>query len=300
MLLLEYFKTSLTEEIIIKKIVTVHYFEYAKNYVFTGEKHDFWEFVYVDKGEVEVMAGKLGYKLRQGEMIFHKPNEFHNVWANGKIAPNLVIVSFECKSKAMKFFEGKIIKVDNFENDILAIIINEAKNAYSSPLDDTFLKELKKHKSPMFGSEQLIKINLELMFIMLVRKGKSIKKSTKVSSITKQRFDNELVEKTVNYLKDNLYENITFKDVCKYSNQSGTNLKVLFKSVKGEGVMEYYRELKIEEIKRLIREEPINFTGISEKLSYTSVHYFSRHFKKTTGMTPTEYATSIKAKTNLK
>ena len=33
----------------------------------------------------------------------------------------------------------------------------------------------------------------------------------------------------------------------------------------------------------------------SEHLGYTSIHYFSRQFKKTTGMTPSEYASSIKA-----
>lgn len=74
-------------EMAVEAIVTVHYFEYAKNYVFEGEKHDFWEFLYVDKGEVEVMADSTGYRLRQGEMIFHKPDEFHNVFANGVVAP---------------------------------------------------------------------------------------------------------------------------------------------------------------------------------------------------------------------
>ena len=39
----------------------------------------------------------------------------------------------------------------------------------------------------------------------------------------------------------------------------------------------------------------MNFTQISEKLGYTSIHYFSRQFKKVTGMTPSEYASSIKA-----
>lgn len=289
-------KTTLKEEIVIKKIVTIHYFEYAKDYVFTGESHNFWELVYVDKGEIEVMADTIGYKLKQGEMIFHKPNEFHNVWANGTISPNLVIISFECKSSTMKFFEEKILQVGDFEKNIMAEIINEAKNAYSSPLDDTFLIKLEKKKKPFFGSEQLIKIYLERMLIMLVRSGEIIKKVTKVSTITKQRSDSEIVNNIINYLEDNLYSNITFTDVCKFTHQSGTNLKGLFKSAMSIGIMEYYRNLKIEEVKRIIREKSLNFTEVAEKLGYTSVHYFSRHFKQSTGMTPTEYAASVKAK----
>ena len=46
---------------------------------------------------------------------------------------------------------------------------------------------------------------------------------------------------------------------------------------------------------QLIRENQMNFTQISEFLGYSSIHYFSRQFKKISGMTPTEYITSIKA-----
>ncbi len=290
---MDYIKIPLMEEITIRNIVTIHYFEYARDYIFHGESHNFWEIVYVDKGEIEVMADKTGYKLKHGEMIFHKPNEFHNLWANGQIAPNLVIVSFECKSPSMKFFEGKIIKGEDYESKLLANIISEAKNAYSSPLDDTFLKKLKKRKNAAIGSEQLIKINLELLLISLLRKGRSVNKTKKISTVTKQRFDDEKTEKIIKYLENNLYNNISFDDVCSFSNQSKTNLKFLFKTIKGIGVMEYYRNLKIEEIKRLIREESCNFTDMADRLSYSSVHYFSRHFKKATGMTPTQYAMSI-------
>ena len=53
--------------------------------------------------------------------------------------------------------------------------------------------------------------------------------------------------------------------------------------------------MKIDTAKQLIRSEQMNFTQISEKLGYASIHYFSRQFKKVTGMTPSEYASSIKA-----
>lgn len=293
---LDYIETSIKQDIEIKKIVTVHYFEYAKNYVFYGEQHNFWELLYVDKGEVEVMADIASYKLKQGEMIFHKPNEFHNIWANGTIAPNLVVVSFVCKSRSMGFFHDKILQISDYEKDVLSEIISEAKNSYLSSLDDPLLKKLEKRATPLFGSEQLIKIYLEQMLIKLIRKGTILKKAAKISTVTKQRSDSDLINKVVEYLHDNIYNRITFDDVCRYSNQSHTNLKVIFKSAVGMGIMEYYRNLRIEEIKKIIREKTFNFTKISETLGYTSVHYFSRHFKQVTGMTPSEYAASVKAK----
>ncbi len=53
--------------------------------------------------------------------------------------------------------------------------------------------------------------------------------------------------------------------------------------------------MKIDFARQLIRDNDMNFTQISDFLGYSSIHYFSRQFKKITGMTPTEYATSIKA-----
>ena len=47
--------------------------------------------------------------------------------------------------------------------------------------------------------------------------------------------------------------------------------------------------------KELIRTNHMNFTQISAHLGYTSIHYFSRQFKKIVGMTSSEYASSVKA-----
>ena len=293
---MDYEKTTLVEQIVIKKIVSIHYFEYAKDYVFEGEKHDFWEFVYVDKGEVEVMADSLGLELKQGEIIFHKPNEFHNVWANGKVAPNLIIVSFECKSPSIKYFENKILKIGDFEKNLLAQIINEAKEAFASELDITYLKKLEKKEYPLFGSEQLIKIYLEQLLISMIRKGNSVNSNSRLSTAIKERSDSDLVHRITNFLYENITKKLTFDDVCRISGLSRTSLKVLFKDNVGMGVMEYYKKLKIQESKNIMREGNYNFTQISEILGYASIHYFSRHFKNETGMTPSQYVLSVKAK----
>ena len=293
---MDYVKTSLKEELTIKEIVTIHYFEYAKDYIFDGETHDFWEFLVVDKGEVEVMADTNGYKLKQGEIIFHKPKEFHNVWANGKVAPNLVVIAFECNSKAIKYFENKILAISDYEKNLLAQIMHEAKAAFSSPLDDPSLKKLERRTYIPFGCEQLIRTYLEQMLIFMIRKGESIHPARKLSSSVKERSDGDMFQKVIGYLNDNVTSDITFEDVCHFSSLSKTYLKVLFKEKSGMSVMEYYKGLKIVEAKKLIREGEHNFTQIAEMLGYASIHYFSRHFKKATEMTPSQYASTIKIK----
>ena len=288
--------TVLKEDFQIESIVTVHYFEFAKNYIYEGERHDFWEFVYVDKGELEIMAEDKGYKLKQGEMIFHKPNGFHNLWANGKIAPNIIVITFDCNSPAMKFFVNKFFLTGDTVKDLLAKIIKEAINAFSTPLSISTTTELDRAENSIFGCEQLISIYLHQLLIYLVRKGDNIVPKDRLSSLVRERSHNDLTKKIVSYLKNNLSDKITFDDVCVFSKLGSTNLKSMFKEQIGTGVMEYYKSLKIEEAKKFIREEHFNFTEIAEKLGYASIHYFSRHFKNATGMTPSEYASSVKVK----
>ena len=45
----------------------------------------------------------------------------------------------------------------------------------------------------------------------------------------------------------------------------------------------------------MIRRDDGNFTEIANRLGYQSIYYFSRHFKKVTGMTPSEYASGVRA-----
>ena len=100
-----YVKTELKSVISISEIVTLHYYEFDKSFVFSGESHDFWEMVYVDRGQVLVKRDEEELILSQGEIIFHKPSEFHAIRAYDS-SPNFFVVSFDTASAAMKHFEG--------------------------------------------------------------------------------------------------------------------------------------------------------------------------------------------------
>jgi YesN/AraC family two-component response regulator len=92
---------------------------------------------------------------------------------------------------------------------------------------------------------------------------------------------------------------LTFEDLCKEAHLGKSRLREIFQAATGTGVLEYFKQLKIEESKSLIREEQYNFTEIAARLGYGSIHYFSWDFKKMTGMPPSDYARSVKARTQV-
>ena len=63
-------------------------------YFYNGESHDFWEAVFILKGKAGITAGETVYSLREGQMIFHPPGEFHRLWNDGDEFLRIAIVSF--------------------------------------------------------------------------------------------------------------------------------------------------------------------------------------------------------------
>lgn len=295
-----YESITLKLEIQINCIISIHYFEYMSDFTFAGESHDFWELLCVDKGVVNVVAGFSTYILQKGDIIFHKPNEFHNVLANGVIAPNLVVISFECNSAAMEFFKDKILQIGDSERALLGEIIKEAQNSFSSNLDDTYCQKLIRKENAPFGSEQFIEMYLQQMLLRLIRTYSTEHVRMILPKSTKQRSEGELFNKIVAYMEDNISSQITIEQICRDILIGRSILQKLFREHADCSVIDYFSKMKINTAKQLIRNQHMNFTQIADFLGYNSIHYFSRQFKKLTGMTPSEYASSIKLLTERK
>lgn len=297
---MNYKPVYLKNDFTIEKLYTIHYFEYMNDFSFQGESHNFWEFLYVDKGAVEITAGKTSHRLEKGDIVFHKPNEFHKVTADGKIAPNLIVVSFECLSPLMHFFENKILRLDETERSILGIIISEARETFVERLDDPYQEQMFLKPNAPFGALQMIRLSLERFLIHILRRYRSpfhVEKgdSTKFLKTTKQKNDHGIFSRVTDYLEAHLNEKLTIENICKDNLIGRSQLQKIFQEQSGLGIIEYFSNMKIEAAKQMMRTDHLNFTQISEKLGYSSIHYFSRQFKKITGMTPSEYISSIKA-----
>ncbi len=284
------------QELRISKIYSIQYFEYLKDFSFEGEKHNFWEFVYIDKGAINAIAEDKDHNLIKGDIIFHKPNEFHKLRANGRIAPNLIIMSFSCKSPAMKWFNGKILRIGNEEKNLLARILHEAGNAFSSKLNDSLLLALERKEKQIFATEQLIKLYLEQILIGLVRREMHIGVYNKPASPLKEKTRKDAFNKVVDFFENNLFDMPNLETVCRTTGFSCTYIENVFKEKTGRSVMEYFKIIKLEKSKDLIRDGDYTFTQIAANLNYSSLHYFSKIFKKYIGMTPTEYSSSVKLK----
>lgn len=291
-----YKSVVLEDSVTINRIISVHYFQYISDFSFPGESHDFWELVCVDRGEIDALAGDRRLTLKKGNILFHKPNEFHNVLTNGKVSPSLVVIGFECHSPAIKSFEEQLMSVQDTEKELLAQIIVEARNTFSGRLDDPYQEELIFNSEPLtFGSAQLISHYLEQLMIHLYRRYFSYSLPVRSSRfLAEASSGNDTYNRIVRYMEEHLGERMTIDRICRDNLVGRSQLQKLFRDTKGCGVIEFFSMMKIDTAKQMIRDNQLNFTQIADRLGYNSIHYFSRQFKQITTMTPSEYATSIR------
>jgi AraC-like DNA-binding protein len=94
-------------------------------------------------------------------------------------------------------------------------------------------------------------------------------------------------------MEDNLAQAPSLTALCQYFCVGRTYLCRIFRAVTGDSAVDYWIALKIREAKRLIREGNMNVTQIAEALGYSSIHHFSRMFKRVTGLSPTAYKGTI-------
>lgn len=278
--------TKLDDVLKIDGIYTVHYCEYARDFAFRGESHDFWELVYADKRSLIITAGDKQLKLDRGQMYLHRPNEFHDLHCDGEHAANSVIVSFGGDLPELNAVAGKIITCTPEQKRLIAGIIREARSVFATPLGLLGVRKMKKSENGAFGCEQLLKNHLEHLLILLARSQKT-NSPDHCDDVNKRLFD------VVRFLEENVSEKLRFPDVAKRFNLSPSILKRSFSKQMGCGMMEYFTKLKIDAAKQMIRESELNFTEIAAELSFCSSQHFTAVFRRVVGMTPSEYSESV-------
>lgn len=283
-----YYRHKMKNLLVISKIVTIHSMELKQAFSSSGEAHDFWELVYVDAGMLCCRTESREVILKKGEIIFHKPNEHHVHLPYGNTAPHLFIASFECKSEAMRFFEDKQLTLDTELLPYVSMIIEEGKRTFDIPVSDPALKKMPLNPQPPIGGLQMIKNLLELFLIRLMR-GETQRADADSVFLRKEEFDGRIASQIKEILHERISTALSMDELAGLLNYNKSYLFRQFKASTGQTVMSYFTELKIDEAKRLITTKDLSISQISQMLAFDTPNYFSKVFRRRTGISPGEY-----------
>ena len=99
-----------------------------------------------------------------------------------------------------------------------------------------------------------------------------------------------VVTQVKRYIKENVSQRLSLNEVAAVFGISPNYLSQLFKKYNDQGFNEYVTSCKIDEAKRLMVEGEYKIYEVADMLGFENAFYFSKVFKKVTGITPTEFA----------
>jgi AraC-like DNA-binding protein len=294
-----YHHTPLPPVLQIEQIISLHYYEYEEGFIGVIEDHDFWEMVYVDTGAITCRAGDLRLPLSQGQLILHPPMERHQIITSNQTG-STYIFSFTCPQLRPELFRGQPVRLSESQHDLILQAMQYGRLLFEGPYDELFQPQLYLRKQTPFGGEQLLRNTLEILLVLLVRTaesgaGHSLLQPQHPAPVRRRpRGQAQIVRQIKQILEEHLYGALSVDDLSRAMAFSQSYLEKIFRKDTGQSLMAYYNRLKIDRAQKLIAEKRYTFTQISHLLGFSSVHYFSRAFRRHTGMSPSEYESTVR------
>ncbi|MFA9377418.1 MAG: PocR ligand-binding domain-containing protein [Lachnotalea sp.] len=101
--------------------------------------------------------------------------------------------------------------------------------------------------------------------------------------------NSELIKRAFAYISKHYSENLTLEDLAEYVHLNPTYFSTVFKQSSGSSFKEYLNMIRIEESKHLLLNTNYAILDIAIAVGFEDQGYFSKVFKKLTGLTPRQY-----------
>ncbi len=284
---MEYIMKKLNGALNITGIVNLHFFEFRRDFSTRNEKHPFYELLFVNTGKIHVVSEDYTGNVEKNQMLIHRQNTLHSLSCTSGSEPSVIIIGFGCDSDRINAFSSAPVSLSESNIKKLAEIVKEGRNVFTPPYNIP-VYDMKKKKNQLFASEQMLKLLLEYFLIKLIREHK-FNENAEEGTESPLRI-NEIIA----YVSDNFLEKITIDELAFIFKTNRATLCKEFKRTTGKTLIEYINEKKFELAKSKIMSSERTFTVIAEELNFESIHYFTRFFKKMSGMTPKEFRNSSK------
>lgn len=108
-----------------------------------------------------------------------------------------------------------------------------------------------------------------------------------------------LVRKAMNYIELNISQGVSLKNLSEELNVNASYLSTVFKKEMGQTVTEYINQRRVKIAILYLNTSSMQIQDIAFRVGICDVNYFSKVFKKITGMTPTKYREKVLSATKM-
>lgn len=106
----------------------------------------------------------------------------------------------------------------------------------------------------------------------------------------------ERIGQAVQWMREHYRSQLQLGDIAASVHLSPSRFRALFKEATGQSPMEMLVSLRMDKAKELLLHSTLTVGQIADEVGYPDLHYFSRLFKRYEGLSPMQYAQSLRSR----
>jgi len=251
-------------EIIIGEIDLVVSKACPSNWHFKASGRKFFGLVYIVSGSAVFSYHKDKFTARQGDIVFLEKGSSYTTRANGS-GYSYILISFDIERLDKKLPFAHII--GNFPNTFQLFMTME-KIWFSKG----------------------ICYNLEVRELIYRLLAYLIRHNVDTENLQEATYRN--IRTTVDYMSEYYEKQINIEILAGIAGYSPSYYRKKFKEIFKCPPIDYLNEMRVEKAKILLKSKVFSQKEIAEICGFSNVYYFSKMFKKITGITPKGFSQS--------
>lgn len=274
--------------------------------------HDYMQVWYVNKGCLEHVVNDKRHILIKGTIfvlppfVAHQVNrvpeeevsilgcEFSTDFINENITFNINSINYSYIDSSLfdfAYLEPFLVSTENIKPGLL---LNGTTQSKVESLFDEMLYEFNNEKKYF---EINIKADL-LKLLAIISREYEKEYMNQNNGKTFELFEKykDAINKTIIYINENYSEDLSLEDASKMSMLSQAYFSFIFKQITGKTFVEYKNALRIAKAIDLMRDKSMSITDICYVVGFNDTAYFSKIFKKDTGISPSQYRKAFYSK----
>lgn len=276
--------------------------DYKKPWIHFTRTIDEYVFYVIKSGEMYIREGDHNFVLKQGETLLLQPNIQHTGYQES--CCDYYFVHF--KHPGISEVKNKSEK-DNIQEMIVKRKLSLTGDSFSETPPTDSISYLPKHYRLINGNEilfllkeavndfynnryenykKLVSCKFQDILIRICREYTTSEIENIQTHFSKSFIK---VRSILNYLNTEYHKKITSADIEQLFESNFDYLNRVFHKMLGYTIFNYLNIVRIKKAKELIETTPIKFSEIGYLVGIDDQYYFSKLFKKYTGITPTQY-----------
>ncbi|TFE29448.1 AraC family transcriptional regulator [Cohnella luojiensis] len=236
-------------------------------------RHSFFEICFVMDGEGEYTDHGIDYPLRKGTHFCSKPGVTHQIRSRNGLF--LLYVAFDIDESLS---QESIVEAFHALAEHGEVCVTGEDDCPSELLWKTLL--LHENRTGNLPTPAVLSVAHALLLSFLNLFGNH------EPSAAARQDSTFLLRQAKLYIRDNLSEPLTLRDIAGYLNVSERHLSRLFSTGIHENFTNFVRDERIRKAAGLLASSDLSIKEISEATGFSSVHYFTRVFTQQKELPP--------------